>query len=150
MHAFVMTNHSDRQEPAHERMIATECRTCGTPIRYAGRGRRPRYCSGSCRQRGWALRAAEEALSAGQDPRPEVVREVIERRPDEAAAGPDTTPESGRAWEQMLGQLAAQLADPDHRVHREHWHHQRIHRALVLAARNLGTAHPGGLDQLSR
>lgn len=160
VHAFVMTNHEHSSsgrapsgEYVTEHLIARECAGCGGPVRYAGTGRRPRYCSPSCRQRAWALRHAEHVLSAGADPRPQVIRETVERRVEPAARpAPQpaaATPTSGREWERLLHELIGQLADEGHKTHREHWHHRRLYNALVLAVRNLGTAHPGGLDQLA-
>lgn len=41
------------------------CLECGTQLSYSGRGRRPRYCSSSCRHRAWERRrAAAEGLTA--------------------------------------------------------------------------------------
>ncbi len=155
-----MTNHehgsSDHEHSdgyVTEHLIARECAGCGQPVRYAGTGRRPRYCSPACRQRAWALRNAERTLSADADPRPQLVRETVERRVEPAArpatAPAPATPTSGREWEQLLHTLVDQLADEGHKTHREHWHHHRLYNALVLAVRNLGNAHPGGLDQLA-
>lgn len=161
-----MTNHESASSPDREssgehvteHLIARECATCGQPVRYAGTGRTPRYCSPSCRQRGWALRKAEQALSAGADPRPQVVRETVERRVEPApsrrpaapAPTPPATPASAREWERLLHTLADQLSDESHQTAREHWHHRRLYTALVRAMTGLGHAHPGGLDQLTK
>lgn len=152
-----------------ERVLSRQCRGCGGPIIYAGTGRRGVYCSASCRQRAWALRTARRNLAAGADPRPEVVREVIERETvvriapppltqaylqardaaeHAAATGAPQTPASGRDWTAMLGQLTEQLVDEHHPVAREHWQHERLHTALMTALDALDRAHPGGLDRL--
>lgn len=157
-----MTNRNEASsgdERPGESLLAVECRGCGTPVRYAGTGRPPRYCSPGCRQRAWALRKAEETLSADADPRPQVVRETVERRvettprppswsaPSAAASRP---PSTAREWERLLHALAEQLADEGHQIAREHWHHRRLYNALVRAMTGLGHAHPGGLDQLGK
>jgi hypothetical protein len=74
-----------------ERLEAIECATCGARVAYAGTGRRPRYCSASCRRRGWDLRRAEQALQAG-DPRPQVVRETVTRERVEVRRVPGRPP----------------------------------------------------------
>lgn len=44
---------------------AMVCLECGAPLVYRGSGRRPRYCSSSCRHRAWERRrAAAEGLTA--------------------------------------------------------------------------------------
>ena len=43
------------------------CLECGTELTYTGRGRRPRYCSSSCRHRAWERRrAADEGVIASR------------------------------------------------------------------------------------
>jgi len=43
------------------------CLECGTELTYTGRGRRPRYCSSSCRHRAWERRrAAADGVVATQ------------------------------------------------------------------------------------
>jgi len=145
-------------ERSSESLLAVECRGCGTPVRYAGTGRPPRYCSPACRQRAWALRKAEETLSADADPRPQVVRETVERRIETtpqppsgtALQSPSPPPSTAREWERLLAALAAQLDDEDHQIAREHWHHRRLYAALAHALTALDHAHPGGLDQLAK
>ncbi|MEU4675110.1 hypothetical protein AB0F91_46025 [Amycolatopsis sp. NPDC023774] len=61
------------------RLISVECGNCGREVLYAGTGRPPKFCSRSCRQRGYELRRAAQALQGGHDPRPATVREVRER-----------------------------------------------------------------------
>lgn len=156
-----MTNRNEASsgdERPGESLLAVECRGCGTPVRYAGTGRPPRYCSPGCRQRAWALRHAEQTLSAEADPRPQVVRETVERRvatspPPPSWSGPRAAtqpPATAREWERLLATLSEQLADESHPTAREHWHHRRLYNALVRAMTGLGHAHPGGLDQLGK
>ena len=40
------------------------CLECGTELTYTGRGRRPRYCSSSCRHRAWEDRGREVRCAA--------------------------------------------------------------------------------------
>ncbi|WP_143341806.1 hypothetical protein [Corynebacterium dentalis] len=49
---------------------AARCAECGNPVHYEGRGRRPKYCSSSCRHRAWETR---RAASQGK-----VAREIVE------------------------------------------------------------------------
>ena len=135
-----------------ERVVSRECAACGTPVAYSGRGRPGRYCSAACRQRGWALRTAAGQLAAGEDPRPRVVREVVERTTERLvvrAAAPAAVPERARDWEAVLGELAGQLGDPARPLACNHWDHPRLYAALGRALTALGQAHPGGLDQLA-
>jgi hypothetical protein len=151
-------------ERVRERVVSRECAACGQPVVYAGRGRPGRYCSAACRQHGWALRKAEQQLTTGADPRPRVVREVVERTtervvvrrapvtsyavPVRASAAP-AAPVRPRDWVRLLGELEGQLGDPAHPLARQHWDHPRLYAALVRAVTALGQAHPGGLDALA-
>lgn len=155
-----MTNQNDGaggDERPGTSLLAVECRCCGTPVRYAGTGRPPRYCSPACRQRAWALRNAERTLSADADPRPQVVRDTVERRvaPTPTPAAPSASaaatqpPATAREWQRLLGVLSEQLGDEQHTTTREHWQHRRLYNALVRAMAGLGHAHPGGLDHLA-
>lgn len=146
-----------RHEQVSERVIGRGCAGCPKSVTYSGRGRPPRYCSPACRQRAWALRQAEQALGTPADPRPAVVREVVERvvvrevEPRVAAAAASTgTPSRSRDWENALEVLAAQLDDADHPLAREHWRHGRLLVALDRVRRALDAAHPGGLGRLDR
>jgi hypothetical protein len=147
-----------------ERVVSRECAACGTAVVYAGRGRPGRYCSAACRQRAWALRHAQQQLTTGADPRPRVVREVIERTtervvvryapvtsyaaPSRAPAAP-AAPVRARGWVAVLGELERQLGDPAHPLACQNWDHSRLYKALLHAVTALGQAHPGGLDQLT-
>lgn len=162
-----MTEMGDRRPGSHERLVSRGCAGCGTTITYSGVGRRPRYCWAACRQRVWALRTAEKRLGTTADPRPAVVREVVERvvriappsltqsyldakeaAERAAAAAAPRVPNTGRDWTLLLTALTDQLADDKHQVAREHWHHERLHTALMTALAALDGAHPGGLNQL--
>lgn len=142
-----------------ERVVERECEACGTSFAPAGKGRPPKYCSDPCRQRAWALRRAGQQLGQG-DPRPRVVREVVDRETVVVRARPApmtrltaptvlAEPTTGRGWVELLGKLAAQLQDPGHVTANNHWHHQKLYETLVQAMASLGRAHPGGLDALS-
>ena len=146
-----------------ERLVSRECAGCGRELEYGGRGRPPRFCSQTCRQRGWALRTAAQQLAGGADPRPEVVREVIERTTERTvvrqapltayaaslAAARPATPTRAREWVTTLEELTAQLADPAHALALLHYDHPRLYAALLRAVTALGKAHPGGIDQLA-
>nr|WP_157528632.1 hypothetical protein [Kibdelosporangium sp. MJ126-NF4] len=140
-----------------ERVVERECEACGTSFALSGQGRPPKYCSDACRQRAWALRQATRQLGRG-DPRPSVVREVVDRETVVVRARPAPIsrltaeliePTTGRHWAELLERLTAQLADPKHVTATNHWHHQKLYTALVHAVTALGQAHPGGLDQLA-
>jgi hypothetical protein len=142
-------------EQVHERVVERECEACGTRFEPPGRGRPARYCSARCRQRAWALRHAAEQLEKGDDPRPQVVREIVDRETVVVQAAPASVPATAiaptrpRHWIGLLDELADQLADPGHAAAKEHWHHQKLYDSLVLAVAALGRAHPGGLDALA-
>jgi hypothetical protein len=136
-----------------ERLAWRDCEACGQHIEYCGRGRRPRFCSDACRQYAWALRAAEAKLGTTKDTRPGVVREVVERVTERPVTVPPpprepVQPETSRDWCTQLDQLATQLTDESHRMHREHWHHKRLYDALSRVVTALDRTHPGGLDHL--
>jgi hypothetical protein len=103
-----------------ERTISLDCAQCGGPIMLARTGRRPRFCSDTCRKR-----ASEERRAAARlgypEPVTRVVREVIERvispeappptRPWRAPSTPParSTPRTGIDWATELRVLADQL-----------------------------------------
>ena len=66
------------------------CPTCGGPVMYAGRGRRPDYCSRPCRavQRAADKREARAADAAPPAEVPEEVAALVERRRARTAAAP--------------------------------------------------------------
>lgn len=62
-----------------DRLQGRTCAWCTTYVPYSGRGRPPRYCSKSCRNRAWEVRTAERRLQrdiAAAAVRAEPVREV--------------------------------------------------------------------------
>jgi hypothetical protein len=65
--------------PRGDRLDSVECAACGTPVAYRGTGRPAKYRGDSCRRTGWALHRAAQTLHAGDDLRPEVVRETVIR-----------------------------------------------------------------------
>ena len=117
-----------------ERLIATSCAHCGGPVTYPGRGKHPRYCGRSCRQRAYELRRAGRAPAAAGPPVRQVVERVVER------PHPRTVP----GWIAALDELAAQLRGGALTAHP----HRRdeLQRALAGAAQALagpaGTAPP--------
>jgi hypothetical protein len=89
-------------ETDRRRLAASRCGWCGGPIEYKARGRIPKWCSASCRQRAWEQsRAAASGRSAVQ---------VIERR-IEIPVPQTTTRTSPRhhKWVAVLDDLATQL-----------------------------------------
>src|SRR5215218_116310 len=81
------------------RRAATTCGWCGTAMEPKARGRIPKWCSASCRQRAWEqARAAESGLAAVK---------VVERRVEVAVAAAPTR----RDWARLLHDLARQLDD---------------------------------------
>src|SRR5699024_379388 len=129
-----------------ERLESTECAACGEPVSYAGTGRRPRYCSASCRRTGWALNRAAAQLDAGQDPRPSVVRETVacERVRTVKVAG--RAPTDASAWARQIPQLTRQLHDADSTTARETEQHRGVAAALLSALTALYEANPDGVD----
>jgi hypothetical protein len=72
----------DPAEVTERRLAATTCGWCGTPMQPKARGRIPKWCSPSCRQRAWEqARAAESGLAAVK---------VVERRVEVAVAAAPT------------------------------------------------------------
>ena len=89
----------DPAEVTERRRAATTCGWCGTPMQPKARGRIPKWCSPSCRQRAWEqARAAESGLAAVK---------VVERRVEVAVAAAPTR----RDWARLLHDLARQLDD---------------------------------------
>jgi hypothetical protein len=81
------------------RLAATTCGWCGGPLVVKGRGRIPKWCSASCRQRAWEQsRAAASGLAAIQ---------VVERRIEvPVPAAPKRAD-----WPAQLHELARQIDD---------------------------------------
>ena len=92
-------------ETERRRLAATVCGWCGGPIEIKARGRIPKWCSRSCRQRAWEQsRAAASGRAAV---------EVVERRVEvPVRANPAVVaapkPRHGE-WTSMLSELAMQL-----------------------------------------
>lgn len=88
------------------RQAATVCAWCGGPIEPKARGRIPKWCSASCRQRAWEQsRAAASGRSAVQ---------LVERRVEIPVRHGPTTPPVPAAprhqdWLPLLTELATQL-----------------------------------------
>ena len=79
------------------RLAARTCAWCGTALAPKPRGRIPKWCSASCRQRAWEqARAAASGRSAV---------EVVERRVET----PVPMPRTRRDWPRLLGELIHQL-----------------------------------------
>src|ERR1044071_4807987 len=98
--------------PRSERPVSATCGGCGTRLVYRGRGRPRRYCSDSCRTRGWALRRAT-TIPTRDDIAPvvEVRERVIERHVRSA------TPVTAREWCDVLTELQRALTDNRSPVH---------------------------------
>jgi hypothetical protein len=96
-----------------ERTISLDCAQCGDPITLAHTGRRPRYCSDTCRKRASEERRAAARLGYPQ-PVTRVVREVVERvttlaTPPRPPAPPSSAPRTGTEWAAELRGLADRM-----------------------------------------
>src|SRR3954471_13463742 len=81
------------------RRAAFACGWCGTDMEPKARGRIPKWCSASCRQRAWEqTRAGESGRSAVQ---------VVERQVKVSVPMPPTR----RDWPRLLDELAHQIDD---------------------------------------
>jgi hypothetical protein len=89
-------------ETDHRRLAAATCGWCDGPIELKARGRIPKWCSASCRQRAWEqLRAAASGRSAVQ---------IVERRVKVPVQQPATSSRPRhQQWVAVLDELAAQL-----------------------------------------
>lgn len=96
-----MTSGDHRDESIHERLVRIECGHCGRAVDYGGTGRRPRYCSPTCRSRAWELRQAASRLDQ-PNPMPAVVCDVVERTVERTVA---RTPTYADEWVRHLGKL---------------------------------------------
>lgn len=94
-----------------ERLVSIECAYCGAEVRYVGEGRRPKFCSASCRSRAWELRRAASKLGR-ESPMPTVVREVVERVVERDRPEPvPMVPRVVEDWVPMLEELERQVRD---------------------------------------
>lgn len=133
---------AEGKDRTHERLVSIECAHCGAVTAYRGSGRRPRYCSPTCRTRAWELRRATTRLER-DDPRPTVVREVVERH-TERTVSVLTRPRSVEDWVRLLGQLEHQVrTNPLSLVHSDHELHDLAHAVDALYGAFVGdTPHP--------
>lgn len=98
---YFMAPDTDFASENPEPIPGTECLECQAPLSYVGHGRRPRYCSNTCRHRAWERR---RAAADGT-----VATRVVElpRPPAKAPLDRDTV----AAWlTERPGRLAAVLA----------------------------------------
>ncbi|MCG8918256.1 hypothetical protein L6E12_20955 [Actinokineospora sp. PR83] len=102
-----------RERQAREQLVSIECAHCAREVPYSGTGRRPRYCSPTCRSRAWELRRAAAWLDR-PDPMPTVVREVVERiEARERRVPVPMAPRTAADWVTALEQLRHRiLRDP--------------------------------------
>jgi len=91
----------DDVPPAQRSEPVPRCAWCSKPIAVKERGRRPKWCSSSCRHRAWEQRRA----AASGRTAVEVVERVIER---ERVVQVRLTPR-GREWADALEALVNQL-----------------------------------------
>ena len=89
----------ERAEGGDRRRAATTCGWCGAAMEPKARGRIPKWCSASCRQRAWEqARAATSGRSAV---------EVVERRVETLVPIAPTR----RDWPRLLSELVRQVDD---------------------------------------
>lgn len=94
-----------------ERQVSIECARCGREVAYSGNGRRPKFCSPTCRSRAWELRRAATELKQ-PDPMPAIVREVVERTVDRDRPVPaPVAPRTVADWVPLLEQLTRAVRD---------------------------------------
>jgi hypothetical protein len=92
-------------ESDHRRLAAANCGWCDGPIEFKARGRIPKWCSATCRQRAWEQsRAAASGRSAVQ-----IVERLVETPAQEPARSTETLRLRHRKWVEVLDELAAQL-----------------------------------------
>ena len=142
-------------DPADERLVSRTCGWCGELMVYGGRGRRPKYCSKSCKNRAWEVRSAERRLErdlAAGAASAEPVREVVSRPPKPEPKPPaPPRPAAPRApvriadWVKLLAVLEEQLGGE---LGPKYWDHPKLLRSLNAVLSALDEAHPGGLDAL--
>src|SRR5439155_13040763 len=119
-----------------ERLISTTCARCGGPIAYPGKGKWPRYCGRTCRQRAYEERRAAALVGAAGDGVPAApVRQVLERVT--APRHPSTVP----GWVAALGELAAQVRAG--RLTDDPYRRDELRHALAAVAQALGVPAAG-------
>ncbi|MET9069450.1 hypothetical protein [Streptosporangium sandarakinum] len=57
-------------------------------------------------------------------------------------------PATAAGWATLLTELTEQLHEGE--LGRQHWHHEKLYRALVEVVATLGEVYPGGLEHLQR
>jgi hypothetical protein len=96
--------HRRPTETDRRRLAAATCGWCDGPIEIKARGRIPKWCSASCRQRAWEQsRAAASGRAAVQ---------IVERRVEIPVQQPATSTGSSprhQQWIGVLDELASQL-----------------------------------------
>ncbi len=146
-----MTDQNPTDADPAERLVRRTCAWCGTWIEYSGRGRRPTYCTKSCRNRAWEVRSAEARAERDRDAgtataKTEPVREVVSR----PAPAPPTpkVPTRIADWTRYLGELTGQLRDGD--LAKKYWDHPKLMNGLLDALDALNEVTPGGLENLRK
>ena len=149
-------------QTTRQRLVSRTCGWCGEPVPYSGKGRPPKYCSKSHRNRAWEIRSATARLEADRqagtaaadgEPVREVIRETLIRTatrsarievprpyPVERPARPDTAREAA----DYIDQVAAAVRD--RRI--MHFEHRRIMRSVRHLLAAIDATHPGGISRI--
>ncbi len=142
------------EDPADERLVSRTCGWCGELMVYRGVGRRPKYCSKSCKNRAWEVRSAQRRLDrdiAAGTASTEPVREVVSRPPKPEPKAPAPRQAAPRApvriadWVKLLAVLEEQLHGE---LGPKYWDHPKLLKSLNSVLGALDQATPGGLDAL--
>jgi hypothetical protein len=146
----------DGHESVHteHHLQSRTCAWCGARMTYTGRGRPPRYCGKSCRNRAWEVRTTERRLqrdvalaAATTEPVREVIIETVTRTRTRVETRVDRhPPTTAGEWLKHLAELTRQL-ETGGQVAAQHWYHDRLYGALIDAVDALDGAYPGGLDR---
>jgi hypothetical protein len=134
-------NGGDNGGNEQDRLVSSECANCGRTVPYQGTGRRPKFCSDTCRKTTWALR--ENARRAGDTPpAPTVVREVIARETVRTVRVAGRAPNDVLHWARHLETLTKQLADPERLIGSRGlpWQFDRLRYTLTSALAALDRA----------
>lgn len=104
-----MDEHHDGQarlsQTTRRRLVSRTCAWCGEPVPYTGRGRPPKYCSKSHRNRAWEVSTAArrqerdrqaDAARGEDEPVREVIRETVTRTATRTARVEVPIPVPGR------------------------------------------------------
>lgn len=148
-------------ERTERTLVSRTCEWCGREMSYSGRGRPPRYCSRSHRQRAYELRTAlarRDADRAAGRARgaEEPVRETVVRTTTRTVRGPvvevpveverPVVPTRAREVQAVLE--AAADAVMAGRI--QHYDHRRLWQGVTRLMAALDATHPGGIDTLAR